>query len=70
MVISLRDEKNELRAGLLVCRDCGIAFDEPTYYTEYLTSEGAPWRYYGCPVCGGGYEVYDPDEEDCDEEDE
>ena len=56
---------------MYVCPNCGLEFSKPRYYTEYLVPEGPPWRYYGCPRCGSGYdekEEYEEDEEDEEED--
>ena len=59
---------------MFICPNCGLEFSEPRYYTDYLVPVGEPWRYYGCPKCGSGYdekaenERVTEDEEDEEEE--
>ena len=49
------------------CMGCGRLFDEPGEYREYR-GECFGFPAYeamaGCPFCGGGYMVYEADEEE------
>lgn len=42
------------------CADCDLEFDEPKQWSEYRGEHFGTPAYetmYGCPICGGGFDV-------------
>lgn len=49
------------------CNDCGLKFEEPETWREYMGEcHGAPAyeEWSGCPMCHGGYSEYENGEDE------